>query len=88
MLIFPAIEATEPIRWRRPSHGEKLSSNILGEAMRPPSLSRSRACLADRHRDHTPLTPYLMHHQNFGDALSFAAGCFSVAVSSGDSAID
>jgi hypothetical protein len=34
-LIFPAIEATEPIRRRRPSMGEKLSCNILGEAICP-----------------------------------------------------
>jgi hypothetical protein len=35
MLMFPAMDASEPIRWRRPSRGGYSFGNILDEAMRP-----------------------------------------------------
>jgi hypothetical protein len=35
MLIRPAIDDTEPIRYRRPNPDGQFSGNILDEAMRP-----------------------------------------------------
>ncbi len=34
MLIRPTMDASDPIRRRRPSHGSNLFGNILDEAMR------------------------------------------------------
>jgi hypothetical protein len=37
MLMFPAMDASDPIRLRHPSHGGYSFGNILDEAMRPGS---------------------------------------------------
>jgi hypothetical protein len=39
MLMFPAIDASDPIRQRRPSQWQDFFGNILDEAMRPLSAS-------------------------------------------------
>jgi hypothetical protein len=36
MLIRPAIDDTDPIRYRRPTPDGQFSGNIIDEAMRPP----------------------------------------------------
>jgi hypothetical protein len=51
MLIRPAIDDTDPIRYRRPTPDGQFSGNIIDEAMRPPSLGRSIAWPADRRWD-------------------------------------
>jgi hypothetical protein len=39
MLIRPAIDDTDPIRYRRPTPDGQFSGNIIDEAMRPSSAS-------------------------------------------------
>jgi hypothetical protein len=39
MLIRPAIDDTDPIRYRRPTPDGQFSGNIIDEAMRPVSAS-------------------------------------------------
>ena len=39
MLIRPAIDDTDPIRYRRPTPDGQFSGNIIDEAMRPASAS-------------------------------------------------
>jgi hypothetical protein len=55
MLIRPAIDDTDPIRYRRPTPDGQFSGNIIDEAMRPSTLGRSMAWLADRRRDPAPI---------------------------------
>jgi hypothetical protein len=45
MLIRPAIDDTDPIRYRRPTPDGQFSGNIIDEAMRARSASKS---------DHSP----------------------------------
>jgi len=40
MLIRPAIDDTDPIRYRRPTPDGQFSGNIIDEAMRPLSASK------------------------------------------------
>jgi hypothetical protein len=42
MLIRPAIDDTDPIRYRRPTPDGQFSGNIIDEAMRPASLNEFR----------------------------------------------
>src|SRR5271156_2681410 len=46
MLIRPAIDDTDPIRYRRPTPDGQFSGNIIDEAMRPPYCLISR-CYPD-----------------------------------------
>jgi hypothetical protein len=47
MLIRPAIDDTDPIRYRRPTPDGQFSGNIIDEAMRSDSLlMQFEGCLA------------------------------------------